>query len=81
MKTRNVVQRVVVGAVIINNEGKILVLQRSSDEDIFPNLWELPSGKKEPLESCQDTLIREVFEETGLKVEPTTPVSVFNYQI
>ena len=51
-------------AIIINNEGKIL-LQSRADRD----LWGLPGGCQELGESFKDTIIREVKEETNLDVE------------
>jgi hypothetical protein len=39
------IQKVVLAAVIIKND-KVLILQRHKDENIFPNMWELPSRKK-----------------------------------
>lgn len=56
-------------------------MQRHEDEDIYPGLWELPSGKKEELENAEDSLLREIKEEAGIDVEIVMPVSVFNYQI
>jgi len=44
-------------------------------------MWELPSGKKELLEGSENSLLREVKEETGLSVRIITPFSVFDYQI
>ena len=51
-------------AIIINNEGKIL-LQSRADRD----LWGLPGGCQELGESFKDTVIREIKEETNLDVE------------
>jgi 8-oxo-dGTP diphosphatase len=60
------VQQLVVGAVV-QHDGKILLLQRP-DDDFMGGIWELPSGKVDPGESLDVTLIREVSEETGLAV-------------
>jgi len=60
------VQKVVVGSVI-ENDGRFLVVKRSSKEEFFPNKWELPSGKVEFGEEPDKALAREVFEETGMK--------------
>jgi len=76
-----VVQKVVLGAVIFNQDNKILILQRNKDEDIYPNMWELPSGKKEEFEDVDKSLLREVKEETGLSGKILMPFSVFNYKI
>ena len=74
------VQKIVLGGVVIK-KGKILILQRHKDEDVYPNMWELPSGKREPLEPSEDSLIREIKEEAGLDVKIIMPFFVFDYQI
>lgn len=51
-------------AIIINNEGKIL-LQRRADRD----LWGIPGGCQELGERFKDTVIREIKEETNLDIE------------
>ncbi|MBA3046927.1 NUDIX domain-containing protein [Patescibacteria group bacterium] len=80
MKKNNIIQKIVLGAVIIKNK-KILILQRSNNEKIFPGMWELPSGKREFLEPSDVSLLREVKEETRLDVEIIMPISIFDYQI
>lgn len=76
----NIVQKVAVGGIIIQ-DNKVLIVQRSSEETTLPNLWELPSGKKEALESAIDAVIREVNEEVALKTEIVGIVNTINYQI
>lgn len=56
-------------------------MQRHKNEKIYPELWELPSGEKESLESSEECLFREISEETGLAVEIIGLISVFDYQI
>lgn len=51
-------------AIIVNNEGQIL-LQKRTDKDT----WGLPGGCQELGESFKDTIIREIKEETNLNVE------------
>lgn len=75
---KRIVQKVVAGSLIINN-GKVLIIQRASDEKILPNIWEFPSGKKEPMEKAQEAAKRECKEETGLDVKIEKPVGVFNF--
>jgi 8-oxo-dGTP pyrophosphatase MutT (NUDIX family) len=82
MSDKKIVQRVVIGGVIFNKEKKVLILQRSKDEDIFPEMWELPSGKREFLENSESCLMREMKEETGLSnFRIIMPFYVFEYQI
>lgn len=73
-----VVQKVIAGVAIVE-KGKVLIIQRSADEKIFPNLWEFPSGKKEPMEKIEDAAKRETKEETGLNVKIGKPITVFNF--
>ena len=80
MNQKFIKQQIVLGAVVVN-DGKVLILQRSLDESVFPGIWELPSGKREPLEDSEAALIREIAEETGLRVKIKAVVSVFDYQV
>lgn len=75
---KQIVQKVIAGTVVINRD-KVLLIQRASDENILPNRWEFPSGKKEPLEKVEDAAKRECKEETGLDIEIGKPVGVFNF--
>lgn len=80
MPDKKIIQKVVLAGLIIK-DGRVLILQRTADEESYANYWELPSGKKEPLESTLESLKREIFEEAGLEVEIIKPISVFDYQI
>jgi len=61
-------------ACIRDTEGRILLLQHSDGD----NLWGFPGGAMEPGERIADTVVREVHEETGLKVEPTMLIGVYS---
>ena len=54
--------------VIINNQGKILILRRSSDE-YYAGLWDFPGGTVEKGETLQQAAAREVKEECGLEIK------------
>lgn len=60
-------------AVVVSNEGKIL-LQRRSDN----NLWALPGGTMEIGESIGETVVREVKEETGFDIQPEYIVGIYS---
>lgn len=75
---KDIVQKVTTAGAVIRN-GKILIVKRSDDDDAFPGLWEFPSGKKEPMEWVEDSVVREVREETGLKVKVINIIFTFNF--
>lgn len=80
MKKKKKVLNVILAGVVLK-DGKVLLLKRSRTDQIFPDMWELPSGKRKLLESTESCLIREIAEETGITVKPIMPFSVFDYQI
>ena len=45
-------------------EGRFLILQRQTHKN-EGNMWGLPAGKVNPGENDRETILREVFEETG----------------
>ncbi|MFV8128214.1 NUDIX hydrolase [Streptomyces syringium] len=64
---RDGITKSVVGAVIADGDGKVLLLHRPAD-DYLGGLWELPSGGVDAGETLIEALRREVAEETGLTV-------------
>ncbi|NEO33136.1 MAG: NUDIX domain-containing protein [Symploca sp. SIO3C6] len=60
-------------ACILNNEGKI-ILQKRGD---FKGSWGFPGGALELGESAEEALLREVKEETGLRVKIENLIGVY----
>jgi ADP-ribose pyrophosphatase YjhB (NUDIX family) len=59
-------------AVVVDSEGRILLHHRTDNE-----LWSIPGGGMEVGETIAETIVREVAEETGLKVEPERLVGIY----
>ena len=53
--------------VVMDDTGKILVAQRPQGK-VCAGQWEFPGGKLEPGETPEACVIREVYEESGLRV-------------
>jgi 8-oxo-dGTP diphosphatase len=58
----------VAGHALIERESKYLVTQRSKSSGYMPMKWDIPGGIVEPGEALEDTINREVQEETGLTI-------------
>jgi 8-oxo-dGTP diphosphatase len=54
--------------VIHNDKGHCLLLKRSLSSKGNPGKWDLPGGKIDAGENLEQGLLREVAEETGLKI-------------
>ena len=61
-------------AVIFDESHKKVLLTKRADN----GLWCLPSGGVEPGESVEETVIRETWEETGLKIRVLRLVGVYS---
>jgi hypothetical protein len=71
-ETGYITPKVGADAAIFDDEGRILLMQRTDDQR-----WCLPCGWLEPNESPQEAVVRETWEETGLHVEPVALFGVF----
>ncbi|EDM01306.1 nudix (nucleoside diphosphate linked moiety X)-type motif 6, isoform CRA_b [Rattus norvegicus] len=66
-------RRLLQGAVFDVSTRKVLVVQ---DRNKLKNMWKFPGGLSEPGEDIGDTAVREVFEETGVKSEFRSLLSI-----
>jgi|3_EtaG_2_1085321.scaffolds.fasta_scaffold48557_2 8-oxo-dGTP diphosphatase len=56
--------------VIIDEMGRVLLLHRLDKPEVkFPNRWGFPGGGSDPIEEPVQTVIRETYEETGLRLD------------
>ena len=58
-------------AVVVDGEGRVLTMRRRGGG------WCLPGGNADPGEGPEETVVREVREETGLDVEPVELVDAY----
>ena len=63
-------------ALVIFNS-KVLIIKRDSEDDYKPNEYDLPGGRLEFGEKPEEALVREIFEETGLKIEILLPSRIW----
>ena len=60
-------QTIDVSAALIFRSGKLLITRRHSDAHLG-GLWEFPGGKREPDETFEQCLVREIREELGVEI-------------
>ena len=56
----------IVGALLIRS-GRILLGLRSASREFYPGVWDVFGGHREPGEGLEETLVRELQEELGIK--------------
>jgi len=62
-----------VSAGLVFRDGRLLITQRHPDSH-QGGLWEFPGGKREPGETFEQCLVRELREELGIEVEAGRPL-------
>ncbi len=66
--------KLIVSAIILNDQGQVLLGKRSMSEESFPGMWGVPGGTVDAEETTdniiEDTLIRESEEEMGITIKP-----------
>jgi ADP-ribose pyrophosphatase YjhB (NUDIX family) len=65
----NASHQVGIGCIVINEEGKILVVQERTGPLRGTGVWKMPTGLTDPHEDLDIAARREVFEETGVNTE------------
>src|SRR5882762_10747566 len=66
-------QGIEVAAGLVFRDGKLLITQRPAGGHLA-GLWEFPGGKREPRETFEQCLQRELKEELGIEVEVHEPI-------
>lgn len=64
---------------IIEKDDKILILKRSSEEEVYTELWDIPGGKMEFGEKPLEAIKREVLEEANIEIEVGEPFAIWSF--
>src|SRR5438445_1625005 len=73
-----IVQPVEVAAAVILHDGRYLLTMRKTNVHLS-GLWEFPGGKREPGESLEDCLRRELREELGIEITEPVPFQIVRH--
>ncbi|MCX7895048.1 MAG: NUDIX hydrolase [Thermoanaerobaculum sp.] len=68
--------KLTVDAVVLHPRQGVLLVQRKFPP--FAGYWALPGGFVETGESCEEAVVREVFEETGVRVRVVALLGVYS---
>lgn len=71
--------RVVITISIVERDGRFLLVRRVDSEPIWHHKWELPGGKIDHHETPPESAIREIYEETGLRVPDVQLLDVYTH--
>ncbi len=73
--------RLAVRALVLDEQGRCLLLRRSNVCKHFVGRWEWSGGKVDDGETFDAAVRREVREETGLEIEPTGVVGAYGLEV
>ena len=79
-KTKKDFFTLTVKAVIINQEGKVLLVRRSKTDSIKAGEYDLPGGKVDYREKIEVAMHREIQEELGIEVELGPVIYTFDFE-
>ncbi|MEU8230505.1 NUDIX domain-containing protein [Actinoplanes sp. NPDC048967] len=63
---------IVVAALV--RDGRVLLVHRSPDRQVYPDVWDLPGGHIDPGETELVALAREMHEELGVRIAPGSAI-------
>ncbi len=70
-----------VGAIILNDEGKVFLAKRGHKAKNERGTWEFPGGGVEFGETMADCIKREIYEEYGIKIELADQLEAIDHLI
>lgn len=71
--------RIAVKSFIVNNENKLLLIKRRSNDVHKPGQWDIPGGRLEPGEDPFLGLKRETKEETNIDINIISPLHIQHF--
>jgi 8-oxo-dGTP diphosphatase len=71
---------VVVSGVIKNQQGRVLLLKKSLDDKVYPNKWSFCAGHVKEFEALEETMKREIEEETKLDARIHLPGKIIEIE-
>ena len=66
--------RIIVSAVVENCNGEILIGKKHPNRGVYLDAWHIPGGGIEENERIEESLKREIKEETGLEITDIEPI-------
>lgn len=72
-------KQIFVAVGIVEYEGRFLMVRRVSNESTWHHRWNVPGGKASLGESPEETLRREVLEETGLEIGTPELLGIYTH--
>ncbi|MEV0895209.1 NUDIX domain-containing protein [Actinoplanes sp. NPDC049802] len=70
---------IVTGALV--SEGRVLLVHRSPNRRVYPNVWDLPGGHIDPGETELAALTRELREELGVQIGAGSAIHLCRFNI
>jgi 8-oxo-dGTP diphosphatase len=68
-----------VAAGLVCHEGRYLIARRKPGVHLA-GFWEFPGGKREPGETLEECLRRELFEELSIRIDVPTPFQIIRHE-
>ena len=68
-----------VAAGLVYREGRYLIARRNPGVHLA-GFWEFPGGKREPGETLEECLGRELFEELGIRIDVPIPFQIIRHE-
>lgn len=63
------------------NRHAVLILRRSPDRKLYPNLWECGGGQVNPGENFEEAVERQLREEAGINVQVLAPIGTYEIDV